>query len=336
MAGRELTIDLWSNAVAGGWEPAQLESGLGGGEEALLLWAAALAGRGHRVRVYHNRPSPAGCMRFGGAAFLPHSAFDPYERRDVLVSWKSHHPWRIGAGAHRRIHWSSDVERPWPRPMLSRVDAFVTMSPFHRATMPWLDGANAVTVPLGVDLEHLERHRSTKVAGRAIYASSPDRGLDTLLRDWPRLRTAHPGLTLEVYYGWKNFMACGAGNPAAADYRRETERLLRQEGITYRGAITRDEMARAYWEAEFWLLPLNRAESELFCLNAVKAMHCGTVGVVNRIGALQHTVTRWIDYEEFKTGARDVNLESQMPPLTWGQVIDTYWEPIFREAGCNS
>lgn len=326
--------------MAGGWTPGQLETGLGGGEEALILWASTLAGRGHRVRIYHNGPAhngptPGACSSYGGAAFLPHSAFDPFERRDVLVSWKSHHPWRIGAEARLRIHWSSDVEPPWPPGLISRVHAFVTFSPFHRERMPWLSGAPGLVIPLGVDVAHLERHRAGRIADRALYASSPDRGLETLLGDWPQLRAAHPGLTLDVCYGWDRFMACTAGNPHAKGFRDGMERLLNQEGIRYRGAVTRDEMSRAYWEAEYWMLPLSRADSELFCLNAVKAMYCGALGVVHRIGALRHTVTRWIDYREFREGRREINSESGFSALSWDQVIDRYWKPLFKDAGCT-
>lgn len=331
---RSLTIDLWCNAVAGGWAPSDLESGLGGGEEALVLWAATLAGKGHRVRIYHNSPCPGESCEYGGAFFLPHASFDPFEDRDVMVSWKASHPWRLGVQAAVRIHWSSDIEPPWPPYLLERLDAFVAMSPYHRGAMPWLPEDKAVVVPLGVDLDHLERHRAERISGKAIYASSPDRGLETLLRDWPRLLAAHPGLMLDVCYGWKNFMACSTGNPAGPAFREEMERLLRQEGITYRGALSRDEMARAYWEAEYWMLPLNRAESELFCLNAAKAMHCGAIGVVNRIGALQDTVTRWIDHQDFRDGASAIQQQGSFSALSWREVVERYWLPLIESAPC--
>ncbi|MCH7476726.1 MAG: glycosyltransferase [SAR324 cluster bacterium] len=331
--GAGLTIDLFSNYVAGGWSPHDLEEGLGGSEEALVLWAAALAERGHRVRIYHNPPHPAASTAFRGAEFIPHDRFDPFARRDALVSWKTGHPWRVGAEAAVRIHWSSDVEPPWPERMAERLDAFVTLTPFHRQTMPWLDARKARLIPHGIDLEHLRSRKRDKVPGRAMFASSPDRGLETLLRDWPRLRENHPGLTLEVFYGWRNFSACHAGDPAASQFRANVERLLHQEGIAYRGAVPRDELARAYWEAEYWLLPLNRAESELFCLNAAKAMAGGATAVINRIGALQDTVNRWIDYRDFLRGETVLHTHPDaIPPRGWDEVVGTWWEPLLAGA----
>lgn len=325
-----LSIDLWCNYVAGGWSPHDIDLGLGGSEECIVLWAEALAQRGHRVRVFHNPARPGEATARREVSYFSHIHFDPQGARDVLVSWKSPHPWSTGARAGRRIHWSSDVERPWPARMVERIDAFVTLTPYHRGALPWLPAEKARIVPHGIDLAQLERCRAERIPGRAIYASSPDRGLVTLLRDWPRLRFRHPELTLDVFYGWRQFRACHAGDPRAERFRADVERLLGQEGIRHRGQVSREEMAQAYWQAEYWLHPLDRAESELFCLNALKAAHGGALAVCNRIGALGDTVTRWVDYEEFRRGGRTVHSAAPHPILDWHTVVERYWEPLFQ------
>lgn len=328
------TIDLWSNAVAGGWEPEELETGLGGSEEVLVLWSAALAARGHRVRVYRNPRRESAARRHRGVTWLPHAAFDPFERRDVLVSWKSPHPWRVGARARTRLHWSSDVEPPWSAAMLAQVDAVVALTPYHRSRLDWLPETKARVIPHGIDLAQLEAHRVGRVAGRALYCSSPDRGLETLLREWPRLRAlhreaGHPGLELDVCYGWRLFEAITAGDPAAEGWRAELERLLAQPGIRNCGQVSRAELARAYWAAEYWLLPLAHADSELFCLNALKAQHAGALPVVNRIGALADTVTRWVDYADFREARSTIHEAPPFPALGWDAVVERFWERIF-------
>lgn len=327
---RPLTIDLWCNFVAGGWSPLDLESGLGGSEECIVLWSAALAARGHRVTVYHNPPRALDGVEHRGVSYRPHFRFDPDAPRDALVTWKSPHPWALGAKAPRRIHWSSDVERPWPARVQKTLDAFVCLTPYHRSTMPWLPEALAQVVPHGIDLGQLDQFRHVKIPGRALYASSPDRGLLTLLRDWPRIRLEHPGLSLEIVYGWQRFIACQAGHLEARVFRAAMERLMGQEGITWRGQVSRAEMAAAYWQAEYWLHPLNRAESELFCLNALKARHCGALAVVNRIGALWDTVTRWIDYPRFVRGDGAIEEAEPCPTLGWDEVVARYWEPLLQ------
>ena len=324
------TIDLWCNFVAGGWSPYDLESGVGGSEECIVLWASALAARGHRVTVYHNPPRSVEAGELRGVSYRPHFRFDPDARRDVLVTWKSPHPWALGARAGRRIHWSSDVERSWPGRVLKALDAFVCLTPYHRGAMTWLPDRLARVVPHGIDLGQLDQFRCGKVPGRALYASSPDRGLLTLLRDWPRLRLERPGLSLEVVYGWQRFLACQAGRAEARVFRAAMDRLMGQEGIVARGQVSRAEMAAAYWQAEYWMHPLNRAESELFCLNALKAAHCGALAVVNRIGALQDTVTRWVEYRGFVRGDGESRESNPYPVLSWADVIARHWEPLFQ------
>jgi glycosyltransferase involved in cell wall biosynthesis len=213
---------------------------------------------------------------------------------------------------------------------LKALDAFICLTPYHRATMPWLPAALAQVVPHGIDIGQLDQFRTNMVPGRALYASSPDRGLLTLLRDWPRLRLEHPNLSLEIVYGWRRFIACQAGNPEARVFRAAMDRLMGQQGIVWRGQISRADMAAAYWRAEHWLHPLNRAESELFCLNALKAAHCGARAVVNRIGALRDTVTRWIDYPAFVRGDARLHETEAHPALDWRDVIARFWEPLFE------
>ena len=53
-----------------------------------------------------------------------------------------------------------------------------------------------------------------------------------------------------------------------------------------------------YWKSEYWVLPLNNPQSELFCLNAIKAQYCGSIPVVRRVGALQETVNQFIDWDK--------------------------------------
>ena len=323
-------VDLWCNFVAGGWSPYDLDEGLGGSEECLVLWAESLAERGHQVRIFHNSSRPGEETTRRGVTYLPHVRFNPYQARDVLVTWKSVHPWSMGARATRCIHWSSDVEQPWPAKMLNRIDVFLTLTSFHREAMPWLESSKALVIPHGIDLSHLDRLQRQTVPQRAIYASSPDRGLLTLLRDWPRIRLHRPGITLDVFYGWRQFRLCNFQNPQAVAFREGIERLMGQEGIRFRGQVSREELAAAYWEAEYWLHPLNRAESELFCLNAVKAAYCGAKSVGNRIGALQDTVTQWIAYDEFIEGGETIHDSATFPVMDWRTVVARYWEPIFQ------
>jgi glycosyltransferase involved in cell wall biosynthesis len=338
-----LRIDLYTNAVAGGWHPDELESGLGGGEEAVVLWSRALARRGANVTVYFS-PSPAPAGRRmesesdkGGVRYRPQEAFNPSAARDVLVTWKDASPWLLGARAGRRIHWSSDVEAPWPAGLVQGLDAFVCLTAYHAGRLSWLPPERLHVVPHGIDTAALEAARTERNGQCALYASSPDRGLEELLRDWPRIRECLPGLELHVTYGWHRYEVCADRLPpgqqaAAREFRRRLAALLRQPGITNHGALPRAQAHRLYWRARYWLLPLSAPDAELFCLNALKARWCGATPVIHRRGGLRDTVDVWLPYDRFAENAAapgtPLRAGNAVPVLDWDEVVRRHWIPL--------
>jgi glycosyltransferase involved in cell wall biosynthesis len=335
-------VDVYTNAVAGGWHPRDLEAFLGGSEESLVLWSRALAAAGVDVTVYYSPPPAAdAALEDGGVRWLPRGAFAPHAARDVLITFKDPRPWLLGADARLRIHWSAEIELPWPAALRERLTDWVCLSRYHAARMAWLPPGQVRIIPLGFDRAGLLAARRGKVPGRALYCSSPDRGLERLLLDWPLLRERHPGLELHVCYGWQVFDACAAGaaphrRHAAGRYRERIRALLRQPGIVNRGALPRAEMAAAYWEAQYWMLPLAHPDAELFCLNALKARCAGAVPVVLRRGALEETVERWHPYDRFAVtpaaalGAPLTGIAPGTPALPWEDVVAQYWLPLLQ------
>jgi hypothetical protein len=106
--------------------------------------------------------------------------------------------------------------------------------------------------------------------------------------------------------------------------------LADQPGIVLHGALPQQDLVRLYWRARYWLLPLGIPAAELFCLNALKARHCGATAVVNRVGALQDTVAEWIPYVAFVSGdARILAADApSVPVLPWNEVVRRYWLPL--------
>jgi glycosyltransferase involved in cell wall biosynthesis len=60
------------------------------------------------------------------------------------------------------------------------------------------DPAKWCIVPLGCDPERYEGF--SKVPGRVVYCSSPDRGLHWLLQEWPAIKRAVPHAHLRIFY----------------------------------------------------------------------------------------------------------------------------------------
>jgi hypothetical protein len=329
-----MKIHIYCNPVAGGWLPEHIESGLGGSEESLVLLARSLGGLGARVTVYHNRPpgTPAGSIPDGGGCYLEHGDFEPGARRDALITWKERRPWQVGARGRVNLHLSAEVEAAWHPATLRGLDRFLCLTPYHRERLPWLPDSLARVVPLGIDTAQLERHRHARGAG-ALYCSSPDRGLERLLLDWPAIRRAHPGLALRVTYGWALFDACAGDRPEALRFKARLRDLLRQDGVEPLGRLPRAAMAEEYWRARYWLLPLERPDAELFCLNAIKARHCGAAPVVRPAGALAHSAPEYLDYGDFVRTPEPPTRRSSASPtpvLDWDAVVKSHWLPLLQ------
>jgi hypothetical protein len=102
---------------------------------------------------------------------------------------------------------------------------------------------------------------------------------------------------LYITYGWDFIDKVIAFNPSMADWKRKMIKLMDQEGIEQLGRLSFDDMCKMYWKAQYWCLPLNNPDSELFCINAIKAQYAGAIPIVRRIGALQETVNEFLDWD---------------------------------------
>lgn len=109
-----------------------------------------------------------------------------------------------------------------------------------------------------------------------IYASSPDRGLIPLLRMWPKIRSAMPDATLDIFYGWEGCMKLGATSPEWITYYRKVRSeyiKLRYalEGVTDRGMVSHAVIAQEMMRAAAYLYPgdprTGVAFAETFCVH---------------------------------------------------------------------
>lgn len=154
---------------------------------------------------------------------------------------------------------------------------------------------------------------------RFIYASSPTRGLEQLLQQWPTIYDALSGnATLEVYYGFSPAVVQHVKTLANGErWLARMHKLLEQPGVRYVGMVDHDTLAHAYAAAGFFLYPTSYPETGCFAL--MKAMVMGAVPVTSRfIGSAVHELT-----EEFGVG----------PPARRGSIsTDPAWQREWAEA----
>jgi glycosyltransferase involved in cell wall biosynthesis len=302
-----LSIDVYCNDGSPlGVIPEDIEGrGVGGAELAMLTWAETMAGRGHRVRIY-NDPRVAGIQR--GVEFLPQRTFAPGDARDVFIVYRSPNPFVRIAKAAIRVHWSLDQHTigNYARDIFPWVDRVVCISPFHmdyhRRTYGIADGKIGY-LDLGVRLADYDQDIE-RIAGRCIFCSVPDRGLDILRVLWPMIKEKAPHASLVIT---SDYRLWGAPAPLNHQYRLA---WLHLPDVAFLGKVERSRLVQEQLAAEVMSYPCTY--EELFCISAAECQVAGAIPVTSDYGALP-TTNAW---------------GTALP----GNVLDGGWQRGFVEA----
>lgn len=286
-----MKIKVFTNVVYGGWSASELETGIGGSEEKLIEWAKEMA-KEHDVTIYHNGDHGT----FDGVKYVEHSQFKPWEKHDVFISFKARGALLESINADLKVHWTTEVEPKWEDFMIESVDKIIVISEYQKSRMNWSDKIEVI--PLWADTERLDKNKTDKEAGSILYCSSYDRGLEELLVNWDKIKEKLSLNKLYVTYGWDFMRNMIKNNPQMIPWKERIESLMKRDDIEVVGRLSNDEMCKMYWKCESWCLPLNNPDSELFCINAIKAQYCEAMPLVRRIGALQETVKDFVDWDE--------------------------------------
>lgn len=149
--------------------------------------------------------------------------------------------------------------------MVLGMDHEVELTPDNVGGIFRADPANWTVIPLGCDPERYDASIS-KVPGRVVYCSSPDRGLHWLLQEWPAIKRAVPHATLKIFYRlqpWIDGFADVAYSPpiemlrSRAVYIQECLRRMSgpEWGITVCDSVSREQIEREMCEAEVLAYP---------------------------------------------------------------------------------
>ena len=292
--------------------------GLTGSEYGFLRIAEELAAMGHDVFAHTVTSEAPGEHR--GVKLRAIDA--PIEPCDAMISLNEPDALRVApAGAFRvALYWVNDltgvrtgigdVVDLWCSPSAPHLEQFRTNPAWHRVqvspTHP--DGAETFrfddskwcVIPLGCDPEKLraeyccddtlcsnaekiEREWS-KIPGKVIYSSSPDRGLHWLLQEWPAIKAAVPHATLNIFYRLGPWLRGFDQTPHyppieplryCANYIEECLRRYQERGgmgITVRDSVSRDVIEKEMANAEVFAYPMQTTTwSEGFSCSTLEA-----------------------------------------------------------------
>lgn len=283
--------------------PGRVEAeGLGGSEAAVVYVARELGQLGAQVLVY-NEPGEEWGPWQEGVTWWPWYLYDRDGMTcDLFVAWRR--PELANAIPHncgQAWLWMHDLHAGAEFSQ-ERVRRFDLVRPVSRwaadylyLVYPWLRPGQVVATANGRDPQVQLRNGDYVQAGprgqRLIWTSSPDRGLDNLLRSWAEVLHVAPEAELHVYYGWEVYDRAmrQRGNPAIMrSFKEEVQRLAEQPGVHWHGRVGRAELAEAWEKTDVWAYPTEFLE--VSCISAMNACAAGVAVVTSHNGALPETL----------------------------------------------
>jgi len=338
------------------WNPVlSAKVGIGGSETAVMAVAQRLAARGHRVRVYTNCGEEG---LYGDVEYYRSVGLEWLEKCDMLVGWRNLE-WLQSVRARAKWCWVHDTfakgdTSPYYR---SLADRSLALSQWHAQHLTQDRGFEWERVSVtrnGIDLDRFVSGAGPRPP-RAIYSSSPDRGLEPLLAVWPRIRAAVPDAELDVFYGLEGLRGSGERGHAWAGRIAATAEKLADSGVRMRGRVSQAELAKEMLGARVWVHPAWHDEKpwpETSCISAMEAQAAGLHVVTRRYAALAETILPqasvwWLDGDPWdpssatqlvgavaaalrSTRPVDRQIAAAMDAFGWEAVIDQ-WDEWIRE-----
>lgn len=269
------------------WDPLSTNEGIGGSEEAVIHLAPLLVRLGWQVEVYNN------CLQEGnydGAVWKPFWTYDQTQPCAVFIAWRDTRSILLAPTGAYCVAWMHDRSKPehWSEDMIRRVDKVFVLSAFHATDLTTIPQSKIMITANGIHPGPFAAHEPRDLK-RCIYASSPDRGLDILLQNWPLVREKVPDAELHVFYGFnKTYDELHKHNQHMKEFRDTCLKLLQQPGVVYHGRVGHEQLTKEFLRSALWTYPTYF--TEISCITAMKAQAAGAIPVTTALAALNETV----------------------------------------------
>jgi glycosyltransferase involved in cell wall biosynthesis len=289
------------------------DPGIGGSETAVVELSRRLARRGHAVAVYGKlredttddgrvrwRPAEGADTTQPGLWVICRSpkSIDLFEPAAGQTLWHQ----------NQDIHYSEatgggDITEA----RAAKLDRLLALCPTHaqwlRDTYPFLGekitlSSNGVKSDAMAELRPLARDPF-----RLIWASSPDRGLETTLKVFNRAREFEPRLSLHICYGYDNIDKLIAQHGENGPWAREKRKImaLSGPGVVWRGRLGQRELWREYLQSGLWVYCT--AFTETSCISCMEAQALGAIPICTPVWALRHNVKYGVSIQGSNTEA---------------------------------
>ena len=295
------TIYLYSPVHFEQWDYRNsTEKGIGGSETCHTEMAWRLARRGYEVHSYS--PLPDDCDREWRGTHWHRLEDADFSQPGLWVFFRSTNEINANEKKPGQEWWlllqDEGCTGPITQSTADKLDRVIALCGWHRGHIEknWpvvkdkvVVSSNGIKVDLmrEIEAEGIPRRNPKKL----IYASSPDRGLLTLLKIFPKAKEIVPDLELHCFYGVDNIEKLIEFNPRFSHYKGFVQKLkkaLDQPGVHWRGRVSQKELYREWMAAGIW--PYATHFGETSCITCMEAQALGAVPVTNPYWALAENV----------------------------------------------
>jgi glycosyltransferase involved in cell wall biosynthesis len=281
--GRDIAI--WCGQAWEEWGPNSLKTGIGGSEEAVIRLSREWAKSGYHVTVFNNCGPGAildvelGHPINGSVTYRPFWEFNPKDKFDVFISWRSPAVFDHQINAPVKLLDLHDVPNimEYSTKRMREMTKIMLKTNFHRNLLPNVPQDKVVIIGHGVDATEFSRN-IPRIRHRVCYTSSYDRGLEHLLDIWPEVIKEVPDAELHIAYGWKLFEKVYSASREKMAWKKSMDDKMAHPSVVEHGRMSHDEVADLMSSSGVFAYPSDFAE--IFCIAAAKAQVAGCVPVV--------------------------------------------------------
>lgn len=282
---------IWTKGGPDHWDDRDFETGIGGSEALMILYARTFAKYGHDVVVFAPTDQPG---IYNGVEYKPVVDDDHF---DAVISIREAGPLYQFPDADIRAVLAT---QPYLSDIPQAVGAgacnlVITISPYqtklYRKERP--DIADVLyQSSAGVNLEDYTVTSMSKNPYLCLYSATPERGMSHLIDIWPRIKADAPRAELAITGGLQLY---GWSDDSVEDRFGDIYNQLRDlDGVRILGTLPRSDLVLLQRRTLIYLYP--STHDEMCCINILEAMAARMAAVTTNRGA----VADWI--EDGKTG----------------------------------
>ena len=300
------------------WDEETIKTnGHGGSETAAIRMARYLSDlSGRNVLIFNNRTVE---KEFGKVKYIPSGKIAEYFSENIPYA---HIAWR------HNVKMTNAPTYIWNHDLgfgglenTAQYEKIFCLSDFHKNFVKNLYNVpeNKLHVTKnGIDPERFTNLDFSKVKGKVVFSSSPDRGIKEAIEAMDIVVSKLPFVTLHVYYGLDNMYKVGRTKEAD-----ELKALMASRPyVKFHGNVTQVELTKELAEAEVWLYPTNFLET--FCITALEMLACKVYPVVRASwGAVQETI-------ESQSGQKSAMVYQHEPQVYAERVIEAIEQSLWK------